>query len=626
MLNKKRIQGLLTFAILSLICLLFPQKTWAAPKDNFHTTLKSTYTVNTNGTTFVEHSLAIKNLTPEFFISKYGLTVNSTQLDQIKVISNNRELTPSISKPNAHTEISIEFPDKLVGQDKIRHISISYQNPDLAQINGKVLEVNIPRLANPEHYDARTAVLVTPVQFGVPHRVTPGKYQYQQTGNNLTIEFKSLHDQGISAIFGDMQIFDLTLRYHLDNPNNQTAVTQVSLPPDTGHQKMLYHQLEPLPESVEADFDGNWIATYVLPPNKTTEVNVQASALITAEDIHPDLHPAPAEVHTRSQKFWPVNSSEIQKIASSHQTPEEIYHYTVNTLNYTDRELKNGANRIGAKNILDNPNDATCQEFADLFVTLVRANGIPARRITGYAYSENSKLRPLSMITDILHTWPEYYDQENQEWVAVDPTWGDTTGGVDYFNQFDLNHVAFAINGKSSELPYPAGAYKLENKETKDVEVKFRKDLEFVSPHFELEVDPVKLFSLISLPGYYQLKLTNKTGQAWYGLNLNVINSKQDLKTTLSASDFSLLPYQQKSFKLNLYNRSKWLPKNKSIKLNLKIPGNKKLDLAAIEQGYEFELLAIGPVSRFEKAINQIGQQIEKAAKSVENQLVKFRQ
>ena len=38
----------------------------------------------------------------------------------------------------------------------------------------------------------------------------------------------------------------------------------------------------------------------------------------------------------------------------------------------------------------------------------------------------------------------------------VDPTWGDTTGGVDYYNFFDLNHIVFAYNGKSSEQPPPA--------------------------------------------------------------------------------------------------------------------------------------------------------------------------
>jgi len=51
----------------------------------------------------------------------------------------------------------------------------------------------------------------------------------------------------------------------------------------------------------------------------------------------------------------------------------------------------------------------------------------------------------------------------------VDPTWGNTTGGVDYFNTFDFDHLAFVVKGISSTYPVPAGGYKLtgdENKKT----------------------------------------------------------------------------------------------------------------------------------------------------------------
>ena len=43
----------------------------------------------------------------------------------------------------------------------------------------------------------------------------------------------------------------------------------------------------------------------------------------------------------------------------------------------------------------------------------------------------------------------------------VDPTWGSTTGGVDYFNTLDFDHFAFVIKGKDSSYPVPAGGYKL---------------------------------------------------------------------------------------------------------------------------------------------------------------------
>ena len=54
----------------------------------------------------------------------------------------------------------------------------------------------------------------------------------------------------------------------------------------------------------------------------------------------------------------------------------------------------------------------------------------------------------------------------------VDPTWGNTTGGIDYFNALDFDHLAFVVKGENSNYPIPAGGYKFsENEKTKDVSV-----------------------------------------------------------------------------------------------------------------------------------------------------------
>lgn len=55
----------------------------------------------------------------------------------------------------------------------------------------------------------------------------------------------------------------------------------------------------------------------------------------------------------------------------------------------------------------------------------------------------------------------------------IDPTWGNTTKGIDYFNTLDFDHFAFAIQGLESDSPAPAGGYKLTTQTTqKDVDVK----------------------------------------------------------------------------------------------------------------------------------------------------------
>lgn len=125
--------------------------------------------------------------------------------------------------------------------------------------------------------------------------------------------------------------------------------------------------------------------------------------------------------------------------------------------------------RLGADVVLANPDQAVCMEFTDLFIAIAREKGIYSREIQGYGFSLDPKLQPLSLVSDILHAWPEYYDLKTENWIAVDPTWGNTSG-IDYFSSFDLNHIAFVIHGKNPEYPMPAGMYKIED--SRDVSIK----------------------------------------------------------------------------------------------------------------------------------------------------------
>jgi len=79
----------------------------------------------------------------------------------------------------------------------------------------------------------------------------------------------------------------------------------------------------------------------------------------------------------------------------------------------------------------------------------------------------------LSLVSDVLHSWPEYYDVGQKLWIPIDPTWANTTGGVNYFDKLDYNHIALSIHGQASTYPYPAGFYKKAGKNSKDVRVEF---------------------------------------------------------------------------------------------------------------------------------------------------------
>ena len=178
--------------------------------------------------------------------------------------------------------------------------------------------------------------------------------------------------------------------------------------------------------------------------------------------------------YLKEQPFWQTTDKRIKELALELKTPYKIYKYVVDNLKYDFKRLQTGMPRLGALGVLKNPSSAVCLEFTDLFIALARAAGIPAREVNGFAYTQNSKERPLSLVKDVLHAWPEYYDSDMQTWVMVDPTWENTTGGTDYFYTLDFDHLAFVIKGISSTYPIPAGAYKISNNQTaRDVIVEF---------------------------------------------------------------------------------------------------------------------------------------------------------
>ena len=171
---------------------------------------------------------------------------------------------------------------------------------------------------------------------------------------------------------------------------------------------------------------------------------------------------------------------------------------------------------MGAVAALQNPDQAICMEFTDLFIALSRAAGIPAREIDGYAYTENPQLQPLGLVADVLHAWPEYYDKDKGVWIPIDPTWASTSGGIDYFNKLDLRHFTFVIHGESSVTPYPPGSYKLGPNPQKDVYVSFGTLPENRITNLNVSISPVR--TLPFLNSIYLVNIGNPGPQALYSI------------------------------------------------------------------------------------------------------------
>lgn len=527
--------------------------------ENFEINLHSTYTVTATGKTVVEQKFIIKNKSPELFISKYGIVVSSTNIDNVEVSNNGKTIEGSVTKQKGQTSIGVTFNEQVVGEGKTNELIIRYSDKDIAIISGKILEVNIPKLADHYQYKNYQLELRVPSIFNTPSRINPSNFTLKQDGDYNVITYSDIKNQSVSAIFGNKQIFDLKLNYYLDNPTSQNALTQITLPPETPYQKIYYFNLDPMPQSIKEDRDGNFIATYEIPANNSFNVELMAQVMLTlTEDSAVPFSPVVPE-DLKEQKYWEINSTEISKATENLNSIKSIYDFTVKELNYTKKPLNQDFERLGAMTALkaENKDDATCQEFTDLFITLARKKGIPARRIVGMAYSSNEELRPSNFTADILHTWPEYFDQEKNSWVRVDPTWENTTGGVDYFNNFDLNHIVFAINGSSSTLPYPAGSYTGKSDEKdKKVYLDFSKD-EFaqIKPELEINLISKKVYGF-TIPGKYSVEVFNKTGMVWYFSSIAIDSSEADIVIDQNEKINKILPFSKISIPITVYNKS----------------------------------------------------------------------
>lgn len=545
-------------AIISAFVLLgYPKHVLA--QNEFSTSVFTEYNIDNRGVAHVEKTFQLKNNLSTVYVTRYAIEVSSNRLQNVTATDSTGQLKANVVQTDNTTSIGLDFSDKIVGKDQVREFTLSYDDPDAAILTGKILEVRIPRLADPEEFQHYEVKIIAPPGFNAPAIANPEGFTVEQVRNRTQITYAdSGLDEGISLIFGEEQQYEFSLNYHLLNPSGSRGITQIALPPDTQYQKVVFDDIQPRPQKIERDIDGNWIATYLLESKQEQTVTASGTVTVYLEPTLDIPQSLPSEELLKEDKHWQISDPKIQELAQQYKTPQQIYDYVIDTLDYNYQRLEPESEpiRLGAVDSLAQPTNAVCQEFADLFITLARANGIPARLAVGYAFTQNPQIRPLSLVEDILHAWPEYYDIEKKVWIPVDPTWGDTTGGLDYFTQFDFNHVVFAIQGHSSEKPYPAGSYKRQDVESRDVQIEPINKEQQITQKFTLSLNPVN----VKIPWRNTLKLNiqNETGQAWYAVPATISVDSTIHTTRLPEEIQEILPYQLQTHSL-LVSSNDWI-------------------------------------------------------------------
>ncbi|MEK7581213.1 MAG: transglutaminase family protein [Patescibacteria group bacterium] len=538
-----------------LLLFTFP----ARAEGEFKTSYKVHYQIENTGQTTVTQTVTLENQTPNFYADKFELKIGSTKINNLKARDESGDLETGVKFENNVTTINIKFNQRVIGQGKTLTFNLSYTTGEIATKSGQIWEISVPKLAKSPDLGAYDVTVALPRGFGPNAFAIPEPLSVTQGAQ--TQEFIFNRDQlltsGIAMSFGQKQVFSFSLKYFLENTNLTSQTYSITLPPDNNYQKIVIGKIEPAPIDVVVDDDGNFLAKYKLRPKEKLSILVDGDVEVFSRPfrkINVNLSQAQRETYTQPQRYWETDNAFIKDKAKELKTPEKIYAFVTDFLSYNNDRLNlPKIERKGAVAAYSAPKDSVCMEFTDLFIAIARAAKIPSREVQGYAYTQNERLRPLSLNLyqgDVLHAWPEYWDNE-MGWVQIDPTWASTSGGLDYFNKLDFNHITFIQRGTSSTLPYPAGAYKGENQRSeKTVFVQFAQDLPTPTSIAQIEAGgPKRAFA--SFPFKVKANLINTGSTSIIGKSLEIntinLNNRQDQTVDIPI----LPPFAHKTYELN---------------------------------------------------------------------------
>ncbi|OGM20052.1 hypothetical protein A2863_01850 [Candidatus Woesebacteria bacterium RIFCSPHIGHO2_01_FULL_38_9b] len=498
---------------------------------NFNIDVQSGYKINEEGKAHITNTVNIINNNPNLYSKSFIFNIFGQNPDNIRIYEKGDLLNFDKKTYNSNTELRVHFKDSVVGIDNSRTFLITYEDNSLFKQTSDIKEIYIPKLTNTDNFNNYTVKISVPASFGEDMYISqePRSVMNSADVNEYLFYKNDFQDSGIKFIFGEFQTFSFNLNFHIENPLKKSSVIEVAIPPDTALQEMYYKEILPRPREIKVDDDGNWLALFELKPREKLDIKTSGYARIFSKS-RSLIQPKASTLlkNTLPTQYWQSEDPLLKEAASNLNSPEDIYNFVVNKLSYNFDRVKPNIERYGAKAAFLSPTDAICMEFTDLFIALARAKGIPAREINGFAYSDNPRVLPLSLVADVLHAWPEYWSDIENNWISVDPTW-EATSGQDYFNSFDLKHFTFAIHGIDSQKPYSAGSYKLGTNPQKDVYILPSELGDVVKNDIKIEYKIIN--SIPFLKGKLEVEFVNTGQNALYNVKPEIFLSDKQYHT-----------------------------------------------------------------------------------------------
>ncbi|MCA9385403.1 transglutaminase domain-containing protein, partial [Candidatus Dojkabacteria bacterium] len=406
----------------------------------------------------------------------------------VSVTEGGRTRQYRVTIENNSAEITVPYNDN-VNPGESKTFVFSYIHPSLVYENGSLIDAYIHAFSKDYEFTVgststqfSTKLQIPSNLFKDPNFVYPEARSVVQTDTYVTYEFsqQSLVDQFVWLQLGREQVYDFTLIQDISPTEDRLTglfntfelILPRELTTDTISQEVFFTEITPEPISVFTDEEGNVFAEFNFPSNEPQQVSISGYAIVKHEkneifeNYSGTVEEIPEEIvakYTKPSEYWEVMDPRIQEKAQELKGTEtnvlaiasNVYSYVVDTIDYSQVKRFGLNERQGALATLEG-GAAVCMEYSDLFLTLMRANGIPARAVFGYGYDPR-----IESAQQEAHQWVQIYMPGlTHPWVDVDVTWGESgellIGG-------DLNHFYTHVAYENPNVPAMISRYSFQN-------------------------------------------------------------------------------------------------------------------------------------------------------------------
>jgi hypothetical protein len=425
---------------------------------SFSVSYDITYTFNNEGSATVVQKTSLKNLKAKLYPSEYSISISSPNVKGVSGTDSSGAVKVTSKNKKDSTVLTAKLNDKIIGKNKVTQFTLNYKIKNLSSKKGRMWEILVPGVSTSEKLTSFQLTVRTPKAYGKLYSIFPvqKKTNSDKKFNTYIFDKKKSPSENIVANFGDYQVVEFSFRNKIKNGNFFNKDEKIMIPPDTFFQEVNYTQLNPRPEKIETDDDGNYQASYSLKAGEEKEILVEGYAKID-KSLSSIMSTANNEDEFLSgSRFWEIEAQNISNKASELEDVASIYEFVTANFEFNSDKIDSDiGKRLGAKGALTVDDGMLTSEFVDLFIALARVKGIPAKQAVGFAFGGEAELNPTIVNGDSnskkLHSWVEYFDKSENKWIQTDPTWG-ATRGVNYLEQFDANHFTLFTRGLSSEV------------------------------------------------------------------------------------------------------------------------------------------------------------------------------